>query len=104
MRPQFQLFRLGPGGFRIGRALAKAWTEVRRLAGDVVPFHGPVMLSGSSCLPARHLDTGRHGVHGTTGWVLQSAAAINNAGCIVGNGILNGSRRGFVLIPRTVGN
>ncbi len=38
------------------------------------------------------------------GWVLQSATALNNTGYIVGNGTLNGSPRGFVLIPRLPGN
>lgn len=46
----------------------------------------------------------RHFVHVTTGWVLQSATAINNTGYILGNGTLNGSSRGFVLIPRIPGN
>ncbi len=46
----------------------------------------------------------RHFVHGAGGWVLQSATAINNTGYIVGNGTLNGTSRGFVLIPRSIGN
>ena len=36
-----------------------------------------------------------------SGWKLQNALVINNQGWIVGNGIHNGIRRGFVLIPRT---
>ncbi len=34
-----------------------------------------------------------------SGWKLQNALAINNNGWIVGNGLHNGIRRGFVLIP-----
>lgn len=33
------------------------------------------------------------------GWILSEAVGINNAGQIVGNGTLNGRRRGFVLTP-----
>jgi uncharacterized membrane protein len=36
----------------------------------------------------------------TSGWELQSAAAINNRGEIVGSGELHGDDRGFVLIPK----
>ena len=35
-----------------------------------------------------------------SGWKLQNALAINNNGWIVGNGIHNGIRRGFLLRPR----
>ena len=36
----------------------------------------------------------------TSGWELQSAAAINNHGEIIGRGELHGDDRGFLLIPR----
>ena len=39
-------------------------------------------------------------VPGDSGWELQSAAAINNRGEIVGSGELHGDDRGFVLIPK----
>lgn len=35
-----------------------------------------------------------------SGWKLQNALAINNKGWIIGNGIHNGIRRGFLLTPR----
>ena len=35
-----------------------------------------------------------------SGWKLQNALAINNSGWIIGNGIHNGIRRGFLLIPK----
>ena len=35
-----------------------------------------------------------------SGWKLQNALAINNHGLIVGNGIHNGIRRGFLLTPQ----
>ena len=35
-----------------------------------------------------------------SGWKLQNALAINNNGWIVGNGIHNGIRRGFLLTPQ----
>ncbi len=38
-------------------------------------------------------------VHGTTGWSLKRATAVNSGGYIVGNGLLNGSPRGFLLVP-----
>lgn len=46
----------------------------------------------------------RHYVHGTTGWSLKEATALNDTGVIVGNGTLSGANRGFILIPRTSGN
>jgi hypothetical protein len=39
-------------------------------------------------------------VPGGSGWELQSAAAINNQGEIVGSGELRGEDRGFLLIPQ----
>jgi hypothetical protein len=42
-------------------------------------------------------------VHGTTGWALKRATAVNTQGYIVGNGLLNSSPRGFLLVPRTIG-
>ncbi|HAB17848.1 MAG TPA: hypothetical protein PLX89_00035 [Verrucomicrobiota bacterium] len=39
-------------------------------------------------------------IHGWSGWFLQSAQAISDNGAIVGNGTLNGSARGFLLVPR----
>lgn len=38
---------------------------------------------------------------GEPDWVLYEATAINNSGVIVGNGILNGERHAFMLMPRT---
>jgi hypothetical protein len=35
-----------------------------------------------------------------SGWELQSAAAINNQGEIVGSGEIRGDDRGFLLIPQ----
>lgn len=46
----------------------------------------------------------RHFVHGTTGWVLKEATAINSNDAVVGIGTLNGNTRGFVLVPRSTGN
>lgn len=37
---------------------------------------------------------------GSPDWVLHSARSINDSGVIVGNGILNGAERAFMLIPR----
>jgi hypothetical protein len=45
----------------------------------------------------------RHFVHGLTGWSLQKAVGVNSSGVIAGNGLLNGTTRGFILIPRTTG-
>jgi hypothetical protein len=39
-------------------------------------------------------------VPGASGWELQSAAAINNDGEIVGSGELHGADRGFLLVPK----
>jgi probable HAF family extracellular repeat protein len=36
----------------------------------------------------------------SSGWVIRSAAAINDQGCIVGSGIYNGLYRGYVMIPK----
>jgi hypothetical protein len=35
-----------------------------------------------------------------SGWVLEQAFAINNAGQIVGTGTINGKEHGFLLTPR----
>jgi hypothetical protein len=45
----------------------------------------------------------RHFTHGMTGWSLKKATAVNAQGWIVGNGFLNGTARGFLLVPRTAG-
>lgn len=43
----------------------------------------------------------RHFVHGSTGWVLQSAEGISKGNVIVGNGLLLGAPKAFMLLPRT---
>lgn len=45
----------------------------------------------------------RHFTHGMTGWSLKKATAVNAQGWIVGNGFLNGTARGFLLVPRAAG-
>jgi hypothetical protein len=92
----------------IATAVINGTTVVRSIVG----------WSGSSGLPVRAvirrnvseepkdwLDLNdRHFVHGTSGWVLKEATAINSTDAIVGIGSLSGNTRGFVLIPRTTGN
>jgi len=46
----------------------------------------------------------KHFVHGSSGWNLQSAEAISDSNVIVGVGLHSGSQRGFMLIPRILGN
>jgi hypothetical protein len=46
----------------------------------------------------------RHFVAYPPGWILRHANGINNQKLIIGNGTLNGSARGFVLVPRVPGN
>jgi hypothetical protein len=38
------------------------------------------------------------------GWVLRYANGVNNQKLIIGNGTLNGTARGYVLVPRVPGN
>lgn len=42
--------------------------------------------------------------HGLTDWVLQQANAISDTGVIVGVGTKSGATRGFMLVPRILGN
>jgi len=45
----------------------------------------------------------KHFVHGAIGWVLQSAESISDNNTIAGIGVMSGSTRGFILVPRIAG-
>ena len=46
----------------------------------------------------------RHSVSRPTAWNLFRADAISDSAVIVGQGLYNGSVRGFMLVPRVSGN
>jgi hypothetical protein len=75
-----------------------------QLLGDVtvsanaINDHGVIVgnpafrYQGSSVIDLNSLVAG-------SGWTLLTATGINNSGQIVGQGIINGTRRGYLLTP-----
>jgi hypothetical protein len=59
-----------------------------------VPSHAMLWQANGSVIPLNDR------IQGGTGWVLLEARDIHNDGSIVGIGLLNGERRGFLLTPQ----
>ncbi len=96
--PSFTKIPLPPGGFvgsdgsainNKGDVVGTAWTHKDNWGGDQTAFiyTGSVSTDLNTLIPAG------------TGWNLQYANDINDNGQIVGSGVLNGKKLGFLLNP-----
>jgi probable HAF family extracellular repeat protein len=65
-----------------------------------IDYGSPGSVRAFRWTPERGLEDLNNLLPAGTGWVLSSANDINDAGWIIGNGLLNGQGRAFLLVPK----